>query len=379
MRKRWSVIVMLSFCCLALSGCSRPGEETGAGAKGDLAKERLYAGYPFDAPGALDLGVQPLSMPEGSVSELLTRDGVLAAQLKAQNLVLRPFPFYKGKNIQELMTRGDLEAGFLGDMPAISAAASGDIVIVAMVKQGFSSIVAGGPMLVKDLKGKRVATGLGSTAHFTLLNALENEGLTERDVELVGMEVTEMPKALAEGRIDAFSAWEPTPVMALAAHPEFHLVHKGLNFAFLCLRRDFVAAHPEEARNIAAAVARACLWMRQPGNLDRAAHWITASASGFQGAPYGLTADQAIAITRNDLLNIPIAPQIPERLLREKGMLWKEFTFLKRLGKIPEATPWSRIQQSFDLDMLRGVQADGKGRAPASFDYREGGEERGAR
>jgi len=380
MRKLSRMISMLSLsCCLALAGCSKEGEDAAARRKADLANDRLYAGYRLDQEGAIDLGVQPLTMPESSISELLSRDNVLAAQLKTKNLLLKPFPFYKGKNIQELMSEGKLEAGFLGDMPAITAAATGDVVIVAMVKQGFSSIVAGKPMLVSELKGKRIATGIGSAAHFTLLNALANEGLTERDVELVGMEVSDMPQALAQGTVDAFSAWEPTPAMAFAAYPEFHLVHKGLNFAFLCFRRDFVTDHPVAAREIAAAVARGSLWMREPGRIEQAAHWIRASAAKFQAAPYLLQVEQTIALTRNDLLNIPMAPQIPERMLRENELLWKKFNYLKKNGKIPQNVPWSKVRESFDTELLRGVLSNAKPYALREFDYRSDNEQDGVK
>jgi sulfonate transport system substrate-binding protein len=380
MRKLSRMIPMLSLsCCLALAGCSKPGEEARSRNEAALAKDRLYAGYRLDQEGAIDIGVQPLSMPANSVSELLSRDNTLAFQLKAKNLVLKPFPFYKGEDIYPLLANGKLEAAYLGDMPAITAAATGDIVIFAMVKQGFSSIVAGKPMLVSELKGKRVATGLGSTAHFTLLTALENEGLTERDVELVGMEVSDMPKALAQGKIDAFSAWEPTPIIALAAHPEFYLVHKGLSFGFLCFRREFFAARPVQARQIAAAVARGCLWMRQPGRIDQTAHWIRASAANFQGTPYFLQTEQTTAVIRNDLLSIPIAPQIPARLLRENELLWKEFNFLKRHGKIPRNIPWNKVRESFDTELLQGVLSDATPYAVRQFHYRGDNEQDGVK
>jgi len=368
MRALSSLILMLSLLWLVPSGCSKQEEASEQAIS--QAKERLYAGYALDQPGSIDVGVQPLSMPESPVTELLARDNTLAAQLKARNLVLKPFPFYKGKEIYQLMLQGKLEAGVLGDMPALSAAASGDIVIAAMVKHGFSSIVGGKPMLVKDLKGKRIATGLGSTAHFTLLKALENEGLTEGDVEVVGMEVDDMPQALAQGRIDAFSAWEPTPTMALAAHPEFRLLHRGLNYGFLCFRRDFVTSHPAEARYIVAAVARGCLWMRQPGSLDQVAQWVKASSSRFQGTPSFLTPEQTVAITRNDLLNVPDAPQIPMRLLQERELLWTEFEYLKKNEKIPQKIPWEKVRNSFDTDLLQGVLTDSKPYDLRRFDYR---------
>lgn len=366
--------VIVSLLGLSLAGCSAKEPQSArparSGQEAEIPKHPLYAGYRFGGAGAIDLGSQPLTLPEASVAELLSRDAVLASRLEKTGVQLKLFPFYKGKDINYFLSKGNLEGGFFADMPAITAAATGDVVIVALLKQGFASIISRKPLLVKDLKGKRVATGLGSAAHFTLLSALENEGMSERDIKLEAMEVSDMPQALSEGSIDAFSAWEPTPVMTFAAHPEFHLVHKGLSYGFLCLRRDFVTAHPAETREIAAAVARACFWMRLPGNLDRVARWTGASATTLLGRPYPLQPARMIALTRSDLLNTPSSPRIPDSLLSEEGLLYKKFTFLKRAGKIPEATPWARVRASFDSDMLRQVMAGGDEYALQDFDYR---------
>jgi NitT/TauT family transport system substrate-binding protein len=370
------LLAAAALCMLPLAGCR---QQESLPPQVEISQDPLYGSYRFGGQGVLDFGVQPLATPECSVSELICRDRTLQARLRAKGVRLQSFAFRKGKDVQHFLAKGDLEAGILGDMPAISAAAAGKIVIAAMVKQGFSSIIAGQPMLVKDLKGKRVATGIGSTAHFSLLNALESEGLTECDITLVAMEVGEMPKALAEGRIDAFSAWEPTPALAFAAHPGFHLVHKGLSFGFLCLRRDFAAAHPEQARELVAAAARSLLWMRQPGNLRQLAAWTGQSAENFQKNPYALKASQMMEITRHDLLDIPIAPQIPERLLREQELLWKEFNFLKKNGKIASTTSWEAIRGSIDGELLRGVLSESKRYGLEEFEYAKQYEAGGAK
>jgi sulfonate transport system substrate-binding protein len=234
-------------------------------------------------------------------------------------------------------------------------------------------------MLVKDLKGKRVATGIGSTSHFSLLTALENEGLSERDITLVGMEVSDMPQALASGAIDAFSAWEPTPTLAFAGHPGFHLVHKGLSFGFLCFRRDFVAAHPQETRLIAAAVERSSRWMRLPGNIEQVARWTVEGATRLQGKLSSLTESQIAHIVRADLLNVPAAPQIPGRLLQERELLWKEFQFLKRVGAIPGDIPWEKVRNSFDVEPMRGVLSDDRAFQLESFEFRTGSGQGGAK
>lgn len=60
-----------------------------------------------------------------------------------------------------------------------------------------------------DLRGKHIATQRGSAVHFFLHLCLVSHGLTEEDVTLSFMKGEELPAALAEGRIDAFSMREP--------------------------------------------------------------------------------------------------------------------------------------------------------------------------
>ena len=364
------LFLLLTLCLVPVAACSKRDRQPPPAARpADLSRDPLYESYRFGGEGVIDFGAQPLAMPESSVSALIGRDRILASRLKETGQVLKQFPFSKGKDIAYFLHNGSLEAGVLGDMPALTAAAGGDILVCAMIKRGFSSLVAGRPMLVRDLKGKRIATGLGSTAHFSLLAALADDGLSEADVTLVDMEVDAMPTALAQGKVDAFCAWEPTPTIGFAAHPEFHLIHKGLSLGFLCLRRDFVATHPVESREIIAAVARSCLWMQSQGNLDRAAGWSRSDASRFQVGEYPLTDAQTADLIHHDLINIPIAPQIPEKLLVEHGLLWQEFQFLKKTGKIPPTASWSTVRAAFDLSLIRGVFADPGRFGLERFDY----------
>jgi len=114
-----------------------------------------------------------------------------------------------------------IKVGIGGDMPTLSAAANFGVHVVALAQQGFCSIVAREEMLMKELRAKRIAYAFGSNAHYALLQSLASAGLREEDVRLIPLDVTEMPSALAEGAIDAFSAWEPTPTIALAKQDSY--------------------------------------------------------------------------------------------------------------------------------------------------------------
>jgi NitT/TauT family transport system substrate-binding protein len=74
-----------------------------------------------------------------------------------------------------------------------------------------------------DLRGKRVATQLGSSGEFFLDAMLRTVGLTAQDVVLehfmahTGKPISQVPEALKRGAIDAVALWEPQPQRAGAA------------------------------------------------------------------------------------------------------------------------------------------------------------------
>ncbi|MGN0610493.1 MAG: ABC transporter substrate-binding protein [Ruminiclostridium sp.] len=62
---------------------------------------------------------------------------------------------------------------------------------------------------VADLKGKNVATEIGSVDHLLLQQALAANGLGESDINLVNMSAGDAVAAMAGGSLDAASTWEP--------------------------------------------------------------------------------------------------------------------------------------------------------------------------
>ena len=70
---------------------------------------------------------------------------------------------------------------------------------------------------VRELKGKKIGVEVGFVSHLLLLKALEVNGMSESDVELVNMPTHETPKAFASGNVDAVVAWQPNSGQALKA------------------------------------------------------------------------------------------------------------------------------------------------------------------
>jgi len=63
---------------------------------------------------------------------------------------------------------------------------------------------------IKDIVGKKIATPFATTTHYSLLKALELNGISEKDITLLDMQMPEVYAAWQRGDIDAAYAWEPT-------------------------------------------------------------------------------------------------------------------------------------------------------------------------
>lgn len=68
---------------------------------------------------------------------------------------------------------------------------------------------------IEDLRGKTVATELGTVDHFLLLTALAQHGMTEKDINFVNMTVNDAGPAFIGGKTDAAVLWEPFQSMAV--------------------------------------------------------------------------------------------------------------------------------------------------------------------
>jgi taurine transport system substrate-binding protein len=62
---------------------------------------------------------------------------------------------------------------------------------------------------IEQLKGKKVATPLASTSHYSLLAALQDHQLTAKDVKVIDAEPDDIAAAWSRGDIDGAYVWNP--------------------------------------------------------------------------------------------------------------------------------------------------------------------------
>jgi sulfonate transport system substrate-binding protein len=119
------------------------------------------------------------------------------------------------------LTEGKVDVVTNAETQAIlRSAARPDIRVILTVAEYDYRIVArrsAGIGIAADLRGRRIATSLNSSAHFYIVKTLRGVGLSEKDVTVVGMLPNDMPAALARGEIDAVSIWEPAAERSVQA------------------------------------------------------------------------------------------------------------------------------------------------------------------
>jgi ABC-type nitrate/sulfonate/bicarbonate transport system substrate-binding protein len=319
----------------------------------------------------LRIGYQPLSSPTGAIFEAIMRDLLLRQELGHKNVTLKFIPFKKGTDSIEAFKRGELDAIAMGDLPMIEFALTTPVVIIGQLRQGFSTIVAPRGTTPLNLKGKRIGNAFASSGHYALLKTLQNAGLAERDVTLIPLDVNKMSKALLDGKIDAFSAWEPTPYLFIAQYPDrFSSVGRQSGSGYLSVARRFADRHPESIPLLAAGVARAMQWFsKNAANLKQAALWNRASIQKLTGTESHASPEELSRQTGADLQVIHYSAKLPPMKDRGKNLLLDEFTFLKAIGRLPQTARWQTIRNSFDHSIMDRIYRNQTASSLNRFSY----------
>ncbi len=123
--------------------------------------------------------------------------------------------FGSGTDVIAAMASGDVKIGELGSAPLAIAATQGVDVVMFMIDYVIgtseSLIVRDGAGIktLADLKGKRVATPIGSTSHFSLMGALQHAHIPSQDVHILNMSPNQIVAAWSQKAIDAAFIWPP--------------------------------------------------------------------------------------------------------------------------------------------------------------------------
>lgn len=168
--------------------------------------------------------------------------------------------FDSGKDVNTALASGSIDISELGSSPSalgISSDVDYEVFWIGDIIGSAESLVVkndSGVESLADLKGKKVATPFASTAHYSLLNALKLEGISESDVTLLDLQPDDIYAAWQRGDIDAAYVWYPVLSNLLEdgkviTHSE-ELAEKGVITADLnVVRTEFAENNPDIVTN----------------------------------------------------------------------------------------------------------------------------------
>lgn len=167
---------------------------------------------PAGAPTEIRIGYQ--GVPNGDL--VVKNQGWLEEALPGTEIKWTKFE--SGGDVNTAMIGGSLDIGLAGSSP-VTAGLSAPLNIPYQVPWIFDVIGSAESLVVKNdagvnevsgLKGKKIGTPFASTAHYSLLAALQEAGLSERDVTLVDLQPPDILAAWQRGDIQAAYVWSPT-------------------------------------------------------------------------------------------------------------------------------------------------------------------------
>lgn len=234
--KKLTALILIVILALSVTACSNSGEK---------AKE-IHIGYFNNVthPQAL------LTKAEGTLEKSLGDD-----------VSVKWTAFNAGPAEQEALFAGDIDIGYIGPVPAITAnsKSNGDVQILSSATQGGAILVKrqGADIdSVEDLAGKTVAIPqIGNTQHLCLLNLLKEKGLkptTEGgDVTVSAVANADVANTMERGDIDAALVPEPWGATLLEKGAELVLdydevyLEGNYDVAVVVVRKEFMENNPE--------------------------------------------------------------------------------------------------------------------------------------
>ena len=249
--------------------------------------------------------------------------------------------FNSGTDVIAAMASGDVKVAELGSSPLAIAASQGVNLQMFMLSYAIGeseSLIAhnnSGIAKVEDLKGKRVAVPVGSTAHYSLMGAIAHAGMSEADVQIISMPPDQIAAAWDQGTIDAAFIWPPVQTQILATGTRILGANQTAEWGYPTFNAwvvdaEFAAANKEQMVAFAKVMNEANMaYVADP------AAWTADNASVKAIAEVtGAGADQIPEILRGYTF-VPLADQLGETWLGNAANVMKSTAeFLKAAGRI---------------------------------------------
>jgi aliphatic sulfonates family ABC transporter substrate-binding protein len=220
-----------------------------------LQVPRLSQGSP--SRGLLRVGFQKLGL-----LMLVKAYGGLDEALGSLNVEIAWREYAGGIQIVDALRQGELDVGVVGDCPAVYAQAENvPVVYVAAeppARRGAAALLVprwSSARSVSELRGKRVAVNRAAQAHYLLMLALEEAGVSPSELDIVFEPPERALRAFERGEIDAWGIWDPwlsSARLDLGARVLRDTTGLFESSVYYLARREFAERKPELVREFCA-------------------------------------------------------------------------------------------------------------------------------
>jgi sulfonate transport system substrate-binding protein len=238
---------------IALASAFVAAGALGFGTSAGAATKELHIDYSYYNPVSLVL------KDKGWVEEEFAKDGIKVTWV----LTL-------GSNkALEFLSAGSIDFGATAGSAALLSKANGNPIkaIYIYSRPEWTALVtrADSPIkTVQDLRGKRVAVTRGTDPHIFLVRALDQVGMSEKDINEVLLQHPNGRVALEKGEVDAWAGLDPhMAATELEQHSRLFYRNTDFNtYGFLNTREAFAKENPKLVERVIQVYEKGRTWAR---------------------------------------------------------------------------------------------------------------------
>jgi len=154
----------------------------------------------------VNIGYQLVYGPWKANKEQLEKEGLGGKSIEF-------FQFTSGTEVINAMASGSIDISLNGSSPTAAGYSRGvDLQVIYIydnINDAEALVVDDTVTAPQDLKGKTIAVPFGSTTHFHMMFALEQLGISPKDVNVIDMSPPDMVAAWERGDIAGGFVWDP--------------------------------------------------------------------------------------------------------------------------------------------------------------------------
>jgi len=291
------------------------------------------------------IGYSTLTPLHCALGEILARTGILAKHGLSGTFL----PFPHGKDQDEALTRGGVDATFSCEVPAMThldrhpdlqiVGSPGELGEIALVTRRGSL-----PSTTAELRGRRIATAGGGTEQFLLRQWVAPDGLNpDRDVHIqtTAGSGESAVVSLLEGKVDAVALWDPW-LSKTFDDRTLSPLRRAPIWSLILLDRRFLAAADGRAARYLDAVAEALGWAAS--HLDEVSGWVS-ERSGLPATTVRTVLAKNRFVRRESAPRLELGDDVRQRLREcaafagEQRLVNSGFTLGPRIRDLPRPAP----------------------------------------